>query len=426
MNAICLVIDGLQAGYLGAYGNTWLATPELDRLAASGFVFDQAYVDSPRLESLYRAYWSGYHAQVKPAVIHTPGLPQQLAEKRVHTLLISDDALIADHPLAGGFGERFVVRAPEKPNSDLTHELADTEQAFFFAELIGQLGRMPEPFLLWGHTRGLTGAWDAPWDLRARLLAEEEDDVESVRAHLAELRHAPHTTVAADVDPDDLLALRLAYAAQVQVLDTCVAACVQSLDELAHREPTLLIVLGARGFALGLHQRVGHERPLLREELAHVPWMLRFSDRRAATERSQALVQPADLAATLGEWFELSAGATPGAGSGQSLLGIVHGKQSAGRDRILLTDEASMLGIRTPGWYLTRDHSLAEQVYPPDDRLQLFAKPDDRWEINEVATRCPEVASDLDRALDELVDAVSTNRSEPLAPLERVLREGIS
>ena len=41
-NVICVVIDGLQPAFLGAYGNTWIATPDLDRLAAESFVCDTA------------------------------------------------------------------------------------------------------------------------------------------------------------------------------------------------------------------------------------------------------------------------------------------------------------------------------------------------------------------------------------------------
>ena len=39
-NVICLVIDGLQPAFLGAYGNTWIATPQFDHLAAESFVCD--------------------------------------------------------------------------------------------------------------------------------------------------------------------------------------------------------------------------------------------------------------------------------------------------------------------------------------------------------------------------------------------------
>ena len=62
MNAICLVLDRLHAGYVGAYGNSWIETPALDRLASRSLVFDRALVDSPELERLYRSYWQGWHA----------------------------------------------------------------------------------------------------------------------------------------------------------------------------------------------------------------------------------------------------------------------------------------------------------------------------------------------------------------------------
>ena len=58
----CLVIDRLQHGFLGAYGNTWIETPAFDRLAAESFVFDQMLIDSPQLGSLYRSFWQGRHA----------------------------------------------------------------------------------------------------------------------------------------------------------------------------------------------------------------------------------------------------------------------------------------------------------------------------------------------------------------------------
>ena len=62
MNAICLVFDRLHAGYVGAYGNSWIETPSFDRLASQAFLFDRALIDSPELERLYRSYWQGWHA----------------------------------------------------------------------------------------------------------------------------------------------------------------------------------------------------------------------------------------------------------------------------------------------------------------------------------------------------------------------------
>jgi arylsulfatase A-like enzyme len=52
MNAVCMIIDRLHAGYVGAYGNAWIETPALDRLASRSVVFDRALIDSPQLERL--------------------------------------------------------------------------------------------------------------------------------------------------------------------------------------------------------------------------------------------------------------------------------------------------------------------------------------------------------------------------------------
>jgi len=43
MKVLVLAARGLQTAYLGCYGNPWIATPNLDALAASGVVFDQHF-----------------------------------------------------------------------------------------------------------------------------------------------------------------------------------------------------------------------------------------------------------------------------------------------------------------------------------------------------------------------------------------------
>ena len=74
MNAICLVIDRLHAGYVGAYGNTWIETSAMNRLASQSFLLDQAVVDSPDLDRLYRSYWQGWHAACPPPAEPRPSL----------------------------------------------------------------------------------------------------------------------------------------------------------------------------------------------------------------------------------------------------------------------------------------------------------------------------------------------------------------
>ena len=51
MKVLVLHVNGLHLDYLGCYGNDWVQTPNLDRLAAEGVVFDQHIADCPRLSS---------------------------------------------------------------------------------------------------------------------------------------------------------------------------------------------------------------------------------------------------------------------------------------------------------------------------------------------------------------------------------------
>ena len=46
MNVIVVVCNSLHLGFLGAYGNAWIDTPSLDRLASEGVVFDHHFPEN--------------------------------------------------------------------------------------------------------------------------------------------------------------------------------------------------------------------------------------------------------------------------------------------------------------------------------------------------------------------------------------------
>src|SRR5205823_4132788 len=45
MKILVLDVPGLHLGYLGCYGNDWVGTPNIDRLAAESVVFDRHFFD---------------------------------------------------------------------------------------------------------------------------------------------------------------------------------------------------------------------------------------------------------------------------------------------------------------------------------------------------------------------------------------------
>jgi arylsulfatase A-like enzyme len=59
MRVIVFALNGCPAGWLGAYGNDWVGTPNLDRLAAEGVTFDRHISDCPDPTAARRAWLGG-------------------------------------------------------------------------------------------------------------------------------------------------------------------------------------------------------------------------------------------------------------------------------------------------------------------------------------------------------------------------------
>ncbi len=74
MNVIVIVVDTLRYDHIGAHGNDWIHTPNLDRLASESWVFDSA--------------WSASY----PTIPHhdRPTLPEAFGQAGWATQLIHD------------------------------------------------------------------------------------------------------------------------------------------------------------------------------------------------------------------------------------------------------------------------------------------------------------------------------------------------
>src|SRR5262249_56411820 len=131
------------------------------------------------------------------------------------------------------------------------------------------------PFLLWIHTQGMNGPWDAPLEMRYQF-ADEDDPVPP------DLVSPPQKTLAADYDPDELLGLAHAHAGQVALVDYCLGMLLEALEEHPLASETLLAVTSPRGYPLGEHLRVGPANEALYGELLHVPLFLRLPDQITA------------------------------------------------------------------------------------------------------------------------------------------------
>jgi len=142
MKILCLNLTGLHLGYLGCYGNEWIETPHLDRLAAEGVVFDQHIADTPTGTP---GAWSGRYRFL-------PGSEPEAA------------ALLPALLRAQGVPTAFV--APQAATSDAT-ALEMTLDAVVAA--LDQL-ETHDRWLLWVELPPLFPPWQTPEDFQGRYL----------------------------------------------------------------------------------------------------------------------------------------------------------------------------------------------------------------------------------------------------------------
>lgn len=414
MNIVCVVVDRLHWGYLGCYGNTWVATPAVDRLASEGFVFAQALAESTDLAETYDCYWRG--TSVLQSRLNAPHAPSPTLIERARgsgkrTILVTDEPLVAEHSAGAAFDDVVELEAPPSecpPAADAGATFA----ARILTEAIDRLTPDIAPFFLWVHTRGLGGPWDAPPEYRNRY-AEEDDPPPP------EFTAVPHEELPDDADLDRRFGVAQAYAGQVALLDACLGGLLEHLDETGLAADTAVVLLAPRGIALGEHAAVGVFDDRLYGELVQTPAIVRSPGGRGRLRRSQALVQASDWYFTLAELCETANDSpTPAATDvdaaralrPRSVLPLVDDPTTVWRDRALVVGPVAAVGapaefgIRTPAWYLRCRTSPigapqgavdAAEEAPPDE---LFAKPDDAWEVNDVADRCVDVVEQLRQA----------------------------
>ena len=340
---LVLIIDGLSANFPGPYGNTTVETPALNRLAAESMLFDFCFVESPSLQASYGALW--------------------------HDLIGEGSVLISDCPdvLTIGEGQSFdsIIDASGPPKTRLASEIAQTQTANFFAHAIEALEMLDADGLCWLHHAGFNGQWDAPWELRRSFADEEDPDPpEDVNRPVADVDLK-------EVDPDVLLGYQQSAYAQLTVIDQLLGLFLEQLRDAGILDHANFVLSSTRGYPLGEHGCVGLYDNLY-NETTQVPVMIRPAkeDGSAFGSRHSGLIQHREL--------------------NQMIAGLVDGgfRSVPYCDAVYLASD-SYRAIQTAAWKLIRSAD------PTGETAELYAKPDDRWDMNNVSRRCADVVEEL-------------------------------
>jgi arylsulfatase A-like enzyme len=430
MKVVVLVVNGLHCGPIGAYGNDWVGTPAFDRLAAEGIVFDQHLADVPSGAGARQSWRTGRYHLPTQAAAPSPDLLGTLRQAGIATALVCEDTPPA--AFAEGWDAVNIV-APNPDDPALEAVLEAVGEALDALEDV-------DNWLLWVELNTLVPPWRFPDEFfeaassdeaEAKDEEEDEDDEEEdeddededdeddedegdeeVEDAGSEEPLLPFTDPQPGPlgdDPDDVTFLRLqeTYAAAVRYVDAGLEQILESLDD-----DVTLFVTSDCGTVLGEHGVVGVLRPRLHEELLHLPLLMHVPGSEAAGRRVAALTQSLDLLPTLLDLFGV---AIPPEVHGRSLVPLMQGDETPVRDYAcsgLQIGLAIELALRTPDWaFLLPLQGEVEDAALPQ---QLYARPEDRWEVNDVRQHHLELAEDFAEVLQGFAKAAQ--QAGPLVP----------
>ncbi|MDQ1256849.1 MAG: iduronate 2-sulfatase [Candidatus Hydrogenedentes bacterium] len=349
-NVLFIAVDDLRP-QLGCYGDPMVKTPNLDRLAGRGTVFQRAYcqqaVCSPSRTSLLtgrrpdttRVYdlvvhfrknlpdvatlpeWfkqHGYHAQGFSKIFHD-GLDDKQSWTVPHWnpdaksyLLPENQALVerlkAEAKVGGSKKKRDRIRGvPWEAPDAADNELADGKTADKAIETLA--GLTDKPFFLAVGFRRPHLPFIAPkkyWDLYNRddiQLADNpfapKDAPDCALTDWGELRNYYGMPKEGPVSDDQARSLIHGYYASASYTDAQIGRVIDELERLGLRERTAIVVWGDHGWQLGEHGLWCKHTNF--ETSAHAPLIMSAPGQKAAGGKTDALVEFVDIYPSLCE-----------------------------------------------------------------------------------------------------------------------------
>jgi arylsulfatase A len=426
-NVILVLMDDLGWADLGCYGSTYHKTPNIDRLAAEGMRFTQAYaacpVCSPTRASILTGKW--------PARLHlTDWLPgrtdmpgQMLNRPKFRQELPLEEVTLAEHLKAAGYATAHIGKwhlggkgfGPREQGFDVN--IGGNEKGSpsgYFAPFDSKKGRdVP------GLEDAPEGAYltDLFTDQAVKFIHDNKD-----HPFFLYLPHfAVHTPLQAK---KDLIAKYEAgknqpgrqsnptYAAMLESADESVGRILKTLEELKLSEQTIVLFTSDNG---GLATNEGANTPAtinapLREGKGHlyeggirVPLIVRWPGKVKERFTNETPVCSIDYLPTIlelcGVGGDKGQGTVKKVGDGLSLVPLLKDTGPASRDAFYWHYPHYSNQLGKPGGAIRAGNYKLIEFYE-DGRRELFNLKDDRGEGTNLADKEPAKVKELAEKLD--------------------------
>jgi hypothetical protein len=375
--SLFLFVEGLSPRYLSPYGCTWADHPALNALAADSVVFENAVADTIDPLNALKAILASLPSTNNVSGQEAPGFPCIPGD---NLILVTDSPAMTTLPeITFRFGEVITLPepGPDNTNGELAADVSETHLAHCFARLISLLEQITLPATVVVYLSSMTRVWDAPLELREKY--REEGDPEPV----ADCRPPQNLQAREEARVEELVGITQAIAAQIEVLDICLGTLFHELRAAGLYDDSQVVLAAPFAISAGHHGVTGISPGHLASDVLDIPLFIKFRGSAGTMAwRDHGLIQPSMI-------FPLLV-STIGDNSVDTRK--VFCRNAPAAVRITSGDQVA---VRTDAWL------LASIECAP----RLFAKPDDRWDVNPVEDRCRDVADGLLSLRDDLDSA---------------------
>ena len=413
MNVILIVSDTLRRDHLGCYGNRWMHTPHLDRLAEGGALFENCFTASfptgPHRKDLHTGRFSFTYSPWSPLGAEEVTLAQVLSRAGYVSMLIGDTPALR-HGYERGFSGHDFLRGQE--NDPWITDKVEVRPEASLSKLRGPRRRVEQVYRnvsrwQWeeDHSVAQVMRRAAHWlernyqHERFFLCVDCFDPHEAWfppewyvqrydHGYQGQRIRGPAYRTTGFCTARELRHMRALYAATVSLVDRWIGYLLETAEQMGLFQNSLVLVTSDHGFYLGEHGYVGKvdlrgdfTRWSLLEEMIRVPLIVRAPD--AEPRRIRAFVQPPDIMPTILDFAGLRG---PKAIQGKSLRRLLEGSERPLRSEAisswtLVQDEQ----VRPPSTLTTREwtfvyggdeapHALYHRGSDPEHKRNLFTR----------------------------------------------------
>ncbi len=435
---VLITIDTLRADRLHCYGYERPTSPNLDRLASEGILFENAQVPRgstwPSLTTILTGKYPITHGVRKNG-------ERLSGEHDMVAAMFQDEGF-----RTAGFITNMIRcpyngfdDGPEKFFSPMTHAEADRAVTEGATKWLRE--NRDEPFFLWVHYMdphkpyspepefdqftdpafdfGIPEEFERP-DKSARRVAEETSDLDDYLQYV--------TGRGIDLTDEQLAHIQGLYDGEILAVDHEIGRILDELDALDLAEDTLVIFTSDHGEELYDRNHYFYHAASVYQGVLHVPLIFRLPGTIPKQKRESTLVEASDIVPTVLALTDVPATQPL---DGVSLAPLILGEGPRGREAAFAEfAEKKILGERQPiytvqkdGWKLIQNPDEVHPSVPPFqfyksafqiDRLELYNLRTDPGETRNLVEDEPDVAKELRGLLQAYLEEFGKNAGTSL------------